>query len=83
MIPTWIIALIALGTGITAIVFRNARVSVGLFAIAALFQFGVYLLFSLIDVPIETRQYISRSNIITSNLITVIIIVAGVKRHGK
>jgi hypothetical protein len=66
-IPAWLVALAALF--MTVVVFTHderIQTPIKIFSLASFMQFLIYLLFSVTNFPLETRQFIARSNIITT-----------------
>jgi len=84
MIPAWLVALSALIC--TVIIFtvpKGMRINIRVFSLSTFMQFLTYVAFSIFELPIETRQFIGRLNII-SMCIALSIIVASVRvKHGN
>ena len=78
-IPPYYVAISALITAFVLFVWgkKYKILSLSLFT-----QFVVYTLFTIIDLPQETRQYIARLNAIVTNIILAFMIFADRKRHG-
>lgn len=81
-IPAVIVALFALF--VTIVVFthnENVRIPIKVFALTSLMQFFAYLFFAFIPSSIETKQFVARSNVITSSLaLSIILLIARWKR---
>ena len=74
-IPSLLVSLVALITGIIVVTYDdNIRITIRVFSLPFFLQFGTYFIFWLIDIPIETKQFIARSNVITTCLALVIIL---------
>ena len=79
-IPAVVVALsAALLTGI--ILFTPQRINIKVFSLATTLQMITYIMFCVVDLNLETKQFIARSVLITSNLALSIIIIAG--RNGR
>jgi hypothetical protein len=81
-IPTLLVAFSALI--LVIILFAHdetIEIPIKVFAIAAVMQFVVYLLFTFEEFNIFDRQFIARANVITANLaLSIILLIARVKK---
>lgn len=81
VIPALVVAIsAAILTGV--ILFVNPKyINIKIFSLSTTLQLITYIVFSCVDLEMETKQFIVRSGLITSNLALSIIIIAG--RHGR
>jgi multisubunit Na+/H+ antiporter MnhF subunit len=79
-IPSWIVAASALV--LTVLLVRGNHISVRVFAISTFWQFVIYFLFTVLPMPIETRQNIARVNIVAMNAALIIIILGARWKRG-
>ena len=83
-IPTWFISGISLVTTLV-ILGSKETTPIRIFALTSLMQFFIYFLFSAIDLSIEIRQALARSNIVFTDIALIIIILSTriKKSNGK
>ena len=83
VIPPLFVSVTALVTAF--IVFfhdENSRISMKVFSLSFFMQFITYTFFAISKIPIETMQFISRSNVITTCLALSIILLVARRKRG-
>ena len=80
-IPPELVALSAITAALVLLLYGNG-VSIKVLSMSLFMQFFIYVLFSIFNIPIETRQFISRLNSITVNVVLIIIVWAARRNHG-
>ena len=78
-IPPYFVAISAF---ITALILFVWGKKYKILSLSLFMQFVVYVLFTILELPQETRQYIARLNAIVTNVILALIIFVNRNRYG-